>query len=485
MDQGQQHYYDIIIIGAGISGISAAYHLQTYCPDKTFVILEARQSIGGTWDLFKYPGIRSDSDMYTLGFSFRPWTNPKAIADGPAIMEYLHETVEALHLQPHIQFGSKVKQADWSSESAQWTLEVQQEDGHMLSYSCNFLFGCGGYYSYEEGFMPDFAGIERFQGPIIHPQKWPEDLDYSNKKMVIIGSGATAITLLPSLAETAKHVTMLQRSPSYILTAPAEDKLANFFNKHLPTKLAYSLTRWKKITIGRLFYWYCRSKPEKAAALIKKGVRKALGEDFDVDKHFTPTYNPWDQRVCFAPDDDFFVALRSKKADIVTDHIDTFTESGIQLASGEHLDADIIISATGLKLIYFAGVEVTIDGEAKEPGDTVTYKGMMFSDVPNMAQAFGYTNASWTLKCDLTSKYVARLINHMDKHGYRYCVPRQNDPGLELEPFVDFNSGYILRHIDEMPKQGHRLPWKLKQNYFADRKMIGRGKLEDGVMEFV
>ncbi|MEM7371598.1 MAG: NAD(P)/FAD-dependent oxidoreductase [Bacteroidota bacterium] len=485
MDQDQQNYYDVIIIGAGISGISAAYHLQSICPSKTFVILEARQNIGGTWDLFKYPGIRSDSDMYTLGFSFRPWTNPKAIADGPAIMEYLEETVEAFQLNQHIHFGQKAKKADWSTETAKWNIEVEQENGTRKTYTGNFLFGCGGYYDYDEGFMPDFKGIETFQGQVIHPQQWPEDLDYQGKKMVIIGSGATAITLLPALAEDASHVTMLQRSPTYILTAPAEDRLANFFNKYLPHKLAYTLTRWKKITIGRLFYRYCRRKPKKAATLIKKGVIKALGEAFDVDKHFTPTYNPWDQRVCFAPDNDFFLALRSDKADIVTDHIEMFTETGIQLSSGEHLEADIIVSATGLKLIYFAGIEMTIDGESRDPGSTVTYKGMMFNDVPNMAQAFGYTNASWTLKCDLTSKYVARLLKHMEQNGYRYCVPRQRNPDLELEPFVDFNSGYILRHIDEMPKQGKELPWKLKQDYFADRKMIGRGKLEDGVMEFV
>ena len=484
MQAAQNNAYDVVIIGAGISGISAAYHLQKHCPEKRFVILEGRDRIGGTWDLFKYPGIRSDSDMYTLGFSFRPWTNPKAIADGPSILAYLQDSVKDYQLEEHIHFGQKVAGASWSSESATWTVHTHPEAGEN-TYSCNFLFFCGGYYNYEEGYTPEFEGRDRFQGEIVHPQFWPEDLAYAGKKMVIIGSGATAITLVPALAETAKHVTMLQRSPTYVATIPAEDKMANFFNKYLPTKLAYTLTRWKKITVARLFYWYCRKNPQRMSKLLISGVQKELGEDFDVEKHFTPRYNPWDQRLCFASDGDFFNAIRSKKASVATDTIETFTETGIQLTSGEHLEADIIITATGLNLLNMGGLKLSIDGKAVEPSTTVTYKGMMFSDVPNYAQAFGYTNASWTLKCDLTSKYVCRLINHMSKKGYGYCVPRQNDPDLELIPFVDFNSSYFLRHIDKLPKQGGELPWKLKQNYFADRKMIGRGKLEDGILEFV
>lgn len=485
MAQNPTNYYDVLIIGAGISGISASYHIQTYCSGKTFAILEARDNIGGTWDLFKYPGIRSDSDMYTLGFSFRPWTDPKAIADGPSIMKYLKETVEDYDLGKHMHFGHKVLNASWSSETATWTLEVEVSGGERTTYSCGFFFLCGGYYRYDGGFTPEFEGRDRFQGQVIHPQEWPEELDYTGKKMVIIGSGATAITLVPSLAEKAEHVTMLQRTPTYIISAPAEDKMANFFNKYLPTKLAYSLTRWKKITLGRLFYWYCKKWPERAAKLVKSGMDKEIGNIYDVEKDFNPPYYPWDQRLCLAPDSDFFNALQSKKASVLTDHIESFTEKGIQLKSGQHLDADIIVTATGLNLAYICGIDLVVDGEAINAGDTVTYKGMMFSDIPNMAMAFGYTNASWTLKCDLTCKYVTRLLNHMDKHGYAYCVPRQNNPDLALEPFVDFTSSYFKRHLDNLPKQGSELPWKLKQNYFADRKMIGKGKLEDGVMEFV
>jgi len=480
----QTKHFDVLIIGAGISGISAAYHLQTQCPNRTFAILEGRQNIGGTWDLFKYPGIRSDSDMYTLGFSFRPWTNPKAIADGPSIMQYLKDSIKDYQLEEHIYFEHKVKQAAWSSETSTWSVQCQLAGGTVTNYSCNFIFACTGYYKYEKGFTPDFKNLDSYKGTLIHPQKWPTDLDYTGKKMVIIGSGATAVTLLPSLAEKASHVTMLQRSPTYIVTAPAQDKLANLLNKILPAKMAYNLTRWKKITLGRIFYWYSKKYPKSMAKTMISGVEKELGDKYDVEKHFTPRYNPWDQRVCLAPDSDFFEALKTDKATVVTEHIDRFTEKGILLKSGEELQADIVVSATGLDLALMGGIDLVVDGKPVNMGDTVSYKGMMFSDVPNLALAFGYTNASWTLKCDLTSQYVARLLNLMEEKGYTKCCPKQNNPDLELLPYVDFNSSYILRYLDILPKQGAELPWKLKQNYFEDRKMIGKGVLEDGVMEF-
>jgi len=484
MYEQNKNHFDVLIIGAGISGISAAYHIQTECPDRTFAILEGRQNIGGTWDLFKYPGIRSDSDMYTLGFSFRPWTDPKAIADAPSIMSYLKEAVEDYQLGSHIHYGTKVLAANWSSEKTQWELTTQSDTGEERKYTANFVFGCTGYYNYDQGYTPDFKGMDQFKGQIIHPQKWPEDLEYTNKKMVVIGSGATAITLIPSLAAKAAHVTMLQRSPTYIVSAPAEDNMANFFYKYLPSKTAYSLTRWKKITMGRFSYWLCKRYPQFMGNLMIGGVKKELEDAYDIEKHFTPKYNPWDQRVCLAPDSDFFESLKSGKATVVTDHIDSFTEKGILLQSGEELEADIIVTATGLTLLHFGGIDMQVDSQPINKGDLVTYKGMMFSGLPNLALAFGYTNASWTLKCDLTSKFVARLLNYMSENGYSTCHPVQDDPNLELIPFVDFNSSYILRHVDELPKQGKELPWKLKQNYFADRKMIGKGKLDDGFLKF-
>ena len=479
------NHFDVLVIGAGISGISAAYHLKTESPNRTFAILEGRKNIGGTWDLFKYPGIRSDSDMYTLGFSFRPWTNPKAIADGPSILQYLKDSVKDYDLEDHIKYEHKVAKANWSSETGTWTVTNTLGDGSEVDYTCNFLFLCTGYYNYDQGFTPDFKGMDSFNGQIIHPQKWPEDLDYADKEVVVIGSGATAITLIPSMADTVKHITMLQRSPTYIVAAPAEDKLANLFNKILPHKWAYHMTRWKKISMGRLFYWYSKTYPKRMANVMIKGVEKELGDKYDIKKHFTPKYNPWDQRVCMSPDSDFFEVLKSDKASVVTDLIESFTPKGIALQSGEKLEADIIITATGLELTLFGNIDLHVDGQKVNTADTVTYKGMMFSDVPNLAQAFGYTNASWTLKCDLTSQYVCRLLNLMEQKNYKQCIPKQDNPDLELIPWVDFNSSYILRYIDILPKQGAELPWKLKQNYFADRKMIGQGKLEDGFMKFV
>lgn len=474
---------DVVIIGAGISGISAAYHLQTMCPNKSFVILEGRDKLGGTWDLFKYPGIRSDSDMYTLGFAFRPWIDKKAIADGPSIMKYLNEAVEDYGLASKIEYGHTVQKACWSTSTSRWTLGVDvKEEGEKI-IECQYIFVCAGYYNYEKGFTPDFPGKDKFQGTFIHPQHWPEDLDFTDKKMIVIGSGATAVTLIPELASSGKHVTMLQRSPTYISAGPSEDKIANWMNDTLPQKLAYKFTRWRKIRTGQFFYKLARRYPKFMKGLMLKGVQKEMGEAYNAE-HFTPSYNPWDQRICLAPDSDFFEAIKSEKADIITDTIQSITESGIQLTSGKHLDADIIISATGLDLKFMGGIQVKVDDKEIDFANTVAYKGMMFSDIPNLNLAFGYTNASWTLKCDLSNAYFCRLIQHMDEHEYTMCVPRQHDLNLNLESFVDFNSSYILRYIDTFPKQGDKEPWKLKQDYFTDYKKLKKGRVDDGVMEF-
>jgi len=475
-------HVDVLVVGAGISGISAAHHLQTQCPEKSFLILEGRDSIGGTWDLFKYPGIRSDSDMYTLGFSFRPWRDPKAIADGPSIMSYLHGAVEDDGLYDKIRFGRKVVKARWSSQEAQWELTVlntqnQQEE----TLTCGFVHMCTGYYNYEQGHRPAFPGEKNFKGPVIHPQFWPEDLDYDNKKVVVIGSGATAVTLVPAMAEKAAKVTMLQRSPTYIVSMPAENALANWARRNLPAKLAYGLTRWRNVLFSRLMFWYCRRFPERAKKLLLKGVRAELPSGFDIEKHLTPHYNVWDQRVCLAPDGDFFTALRAGKADIVTDHIESFTKRGVKVASGAEIEADIIVSATGLDLQFFGGVDIQVDNKAVLAKDTMTYKGMMFSGVPNFALSSGYTNASWTLKCDLTSAYVCRLLNHMDKKGYTQARPELDWADMEVAPLLDFTSGYVVRKLDELPKQGTVTPWRLHQNYLLDIMMLRMGRVTDGM----
>jgi len=478
-------HYDVIIVGAGISGISAAHYLQDICPNKTFVLLEARENIGGTWDLFKYPGIRSDSDMYTLGFAFRPWRSKKAIADGPDIMSYLHATKDELGLDDKIKLNHKVMSAEWSSKSNTWTLGVDiagQES--RQTYTCNFVSMCSGYYDYDQGYLPDFPGRENFKGTFIHPQHWPEGLDYSDKKVVVIGSGATAVTLVPELAKKASQVTMLQRSPTYIATAPAVDKLALLTKKILPDKMAYSVSRWRKILFQRFSYTIARKFPKTMKKLVIKGVQKELGKDYDL-KHFTPNYYPWDQRFCLVPDSDLFESIKSGKSVMVTDHIDTFTSSGIKTKSGDHIEADIVVSATGLKIKYLAGMNFTVDGKELKASEMIAYKSMMFSGLPNLALAFGYTNASWTLKCDLTNKYFARLIKHMDEKGYVKCVPVvDNIEEMELVPLLDFTAGYVLRAIDDLPKAGAKDPWRLKQNYLVDRMVLNRSKIEDGVMQF-
>jgi cation diffusion facilitator CzcD-associated flavoprotein CzcO len=478
-------YLDVLIVGAGLSGIGAAWHLQDKCPGKSYAILEARETSGGTWDLFRYPGIRSDSDMYTLGYSFRPWKDAKAIADGSAILSYIREVASDHGIDARIRYGHRVVAASWSTAQARWTVEIEQgPEKRKITITCGFLWMCSGYYDYSGGYTPDFPGIERFRGRIVHPQKWTEDIDYKGKKVVVIGSGATAVTLVPAMAPEAAHVTMLQRSPTYVVARPAEDSIANHLRRRLPIRLAYGLTRWKNVLLGMYFYQLCKRRPDRAKALILKGVRYFLGPDYDIEKHFTPRYNPWDQRLCLVPDADLFRAIRAKRVSVVTDQIDTFTETGLRLKSGSELEADLVVTATGLALQLLGGMTVEVDGKAVNPADTLAYKGMMYSDMPNFAVVSGYTNASWTLKADLVCEYVCRLLNHMQKNGLRQCAPRLDDPDMERLPWVDFSSGYIQRAADKFPKQGARRPWRLHQNYAMDLMSLRYGSVRDKAMVF-
>jgi monooxygenase len=477
-------HVDVIVVGAGLSGIGGACHLKLECPRKSFVILEGREAMGGTWDLFRYPGVRSDSDMYTLGYRFRPWRDNKAMADGPAILSYIRDTAIEFDVARTIRYNHRVRRASWSSDDARWTVEAETgPEKTLVQLTCNFLYLCSGYYDYESGYTPEWPGVARFRGTIVHPQKWPEDLDYTGKRIVVIGSGATAVTLVPAMAERAAHVTMLQRSPTYIVSRPAEDLVANWLRRLLPDRAAYMLARWKNVLSGSFFYNLARKRPKLFKWMVARGVRKELGEKYD-SKHFTPPYNPWDQRLCLVPDADLFRAMREGRVSVVTDQIETFTEDGILLKSGERLEADIIVTATGLVLRLFSGMQLVVDGAPVDLPKTLVYKGMMFSDVPNLAFAIGYTNASWTLKCDLTAEYVCRLLNHMDHHGYSFCMPRVNDPEVEEEPVIDFNSGYVLRALESLPRQGSKPPWRLHQNYMRDLSMMRYGRVEDGTMEF-
>ena len=477
-------HLDVIIVGAGLSGIGAAVHLQRDCPNKSYAILENRQAIGGTWDLFRYPGIRSDSDMYTLGYSFKPWTNPKAIADGPSIRDYIQETARENGIDKHIRFGRKIIKSSWSTADALWTVDVEHVGtGKVEHLTCNFLWMCTGYYKYDQGYTPEFPGRDSFKGQIIHPQFWPENLDYSGKKVVIIGSGATAVTLLPAMTDKAAHVTMLQRSPTYIVTIPEKDPIATGLRRFLPEKAVYRITRAKNVSLTLGFFNLAKKKPKPVRRLLLSLTRRQLGGKVDM-KHFTPSYNPWDERLCAVPDGDLFKVLRQGKASVVTDHIDTFTEKGIKLKSGQELEADIIITATGLDLQIMGGASFSVDGKPVKLTERMNYKGILFEGMPNLAMVFGYTNASWTLKADISSEYVCRVLNQMDKKGMRQSMPVNKDPSVQQEAFVEMHSGYIQRALAHLPKQGNKAPWKVYMNYMLDLGTLRYKPIDDGVMEF-
>ena len=474
---------NVIVVGAGISGIAAGYNLKKSCTNKSFAILEGRESLGGTWDLFKYPGIRSDSDMHTLGYRFKPWIHDKSIADGPSILEYLNETVDENNLKKNILINHKVKSANWNSDKSLWELEINNKD-QLVNMTCDFLFLCGGYFSYSKPHMPSFINQEKFEGQIIHPQFWNDQLDYINKKVVVIGSGATAITLVPAIAEKAKHVVMLQRSPSYVVSRPSEDAINRFLRKFLPIKFTYFLIRWKNILWQSYTFFLARKFPER----IKKGIldllKDELGSDFDINKHFTPSYKPWDQRMCLVPDSDLFSAIKNNKASVVTDKVKQFESDGILLESGVKITTDIIVTATGIELNSLNDINVTMDNVKVNAHERLTYKGMMLSGVPNFALSFGYVNASWTLRADLTCEYVCRLISLMDKKGVDCCAPRNDQSAYGDDDLIDFTSGYVQRGLHLMPKQGNKAPWKNYQNYLKDIFAVRLFSIKDSNLNF-
>jgi monooxygenase len=476
-------HVDVLIVGAGLSGVNAAYRLRTRSPRRTYAILEARAAIGGTWDQFRYPGIRSDSDMFTLGYPFRPWPNPQAIADGPSILKYVRDTASAYGIDREIRFGHKVVSASWSTVDARWTVEAVH-DGEPVTFTCSFLYLCSGYYSYDRGHVVDFPGQNDFTGTTVHPQFWPADLDYTDKNVVVIGSGATAVTLVPAMTDKAAHVTMVQRSPSYIVARPQQDEVANRIREVLPGRLGHWAVRAKILVRSAWFYQYMRRFPTRAAELLRKGAAAALGDSVPLDPHFAPRYNPWDQRLCLVPDGDLFKALRAKQASIVTDHIETFTPDGLRLKSGRELRADIIVTATGLRMIAVGGIALTVDGKAVDPGKTTVYKGMMLSGVPNLAWCVGYANASWTLRADLTSRYVCRLLNHMDRKGFTVCTPKPPTRAATGRTILNLTSGYVMRAAATLPKQGTRRPWRSRESYLVDHFDLTYAPVTDGVMRF-
>ncbi|MFI7597450.1 flavin-containing monooxygenase [Actinoplanes sp. NPDC049681] len=476
-------HLDVLIVGAGLSGIGAAHHLQTAFPGRTYAILEARDAIGGTWDLFRYPGVRSDSDMHTLGYRFRPWTQARAIADGPAILDYIRATAAESGIDRHIRFGHRTTRAAWSTADARWTVEVVHR-GETLRLTSHFLYLCTGYYRYDAGYTPDLPGIERYGGKVVHPQHWPQDLDHTGKNVVVIGSGATAVTLVPAMAERAAHVTMLQRSPTYVMTLPAEDPIANRLRRLIGARRAYPVVRWKNVTISTLVYQLSRRRPELVRAMLRRAAVRQLPPGYAVDTHFRPRYRPWDQRLCFVPDGDLFAAIRRGRASVRTDRIAEFTAAGLRLESGDQLEADIVVTATGLQLLAFGGITLAVDGREVALPETMAYKGMMLSGVPNLAFTVGYTNASWTLKADLVGEYVVRLLRYMDRHGLAWCVPANDDPTVTEQPLLDFQAGYVLRSIDDFPKAGSRYPWQLGMSYAHDVLKLRHGPLADGAMRF-
>jgi cation diffusion facilitator CzcD-associated flavoprotein CzcO len=476
-------HVDVLIVGAGLSGIGAAHHIQSAFPDRKYAILEARDAIGGTWDLFRYPGVRSDSDMHTLGYRFRPWTQAKAIADGPSILRYVRDTAAEAGIDRRVRFGHRVVRAAWSSEDARWTVEAVH-GGEPVRLTCTFLYVCSGYYHYDAGHAPRFPGVERFAGTVVHPQHWPADLDYTGRKVVVVGSGATAVTLVPAMTERAAHVTMLQRSPTYVLSMPAEDPIANRLRRVLGPRRAYPVVRWKNVALSTLIYQLSRHRPGIVKSMIRKAAIRQLPSGYDVDTHFRPRYQPWDQRLCLIPDGDLFAAIRRGRVSVVTDRITEFTEAGLRLESGAELAADIVVTATGLRLLALGGIQLAVDGDDIKLPETMAYNGMMLSGVPNFAFTVGYTNASWTLKADLVGEYVVRVLRHLDTHGYDRCVPTNDDPTVAERPLLDFQAGYVLRSIDDFPKAGSRAPWHLGMSYAHDLLKLRYCRIEDGALRF-
>jgi len=478
-------HLDVLIVGAGLSGIGAGHYLQSECPWASYAIFEARDAIGGTWDLFRYPGVRSDSDMFTLGYSFRPWEAENSIADGPSILRYIRETAASEGIDRKIRHRHRVVRADWSTDEARWHVAVERTDtGETVELTAGFLFSCSGYYRYDHGYLPDFAGMERFGGTIVHPQAWPEDIDCTGKRVVVIGSGATAVTLIPSLAASAAHVVMLQRSPTYIASIPMKTPILGLLRKTMSRRRAGAAMRWLLAVGSQLFFQLSQRRPKLVKRMLRRGLERQLPAGYDIDTHFTPRYDPWDQRLCAAPDGDFFKAIRDGKASVVTDRIETFTEKGLRLTSGAELAADVIVTATGLEMLFLGGIEITVDRKKVDVPSLLVYKGMMLEGVPNLAMAIGYTNASWTLKCELTCDYVTRLLNHLRRTGLRQCTPVNHDPTVSPQPLLGLSAGYIQRAADRFPKQGSRFPWQVYQSYLRDYWALKRSRVDDRAMVF-
>ncbi|MBI2708613.1 MAG: NAD(P)/FAD-dependent oxidoreductase [Actinobacteria bacterium] len=478
-------HLDVLVVGAGLSGVGAGYYVKSKCPWASFAVFEARGAMGGTWDLFRYPGIRSDSDMFTLGYSFRPWDGEKSIADGGSILRYIQDTARQTGVEEHIRYHHRVLRAEWSTDEARWHVTAERTDtGETVHLTCGFVFSCSGYYRYDHGYLPDFAGMERFAGTLIHPQHWPEDFDAAGKRIVVIGSGATAITLIPSLAATAAHVTMLQRSPSYVTSVPAQNPIADLLRKVLPERWAGPAVRWALALLTQAFYQLSKRRPALVKKMLRKGLERQLPAGYDIDTHFTPRYDPWDQRLCVVPDGDLFAAISEGRASVVTDHIDTFTENGIRLRSGAELEADVVVTATGLDLLFMGGIELLVDGNKVDAGSSLTYKGMMLEGVPNAAFAFGYTNASWTLKAELTCAYVARVLNHMRAVGQRQVTAVNRDATVVPEPLLGLSSGYVQRSMHKFPKQGSRFPWQVYQSYLKDYRALKLSDVEDDALVY-